>query len=75
MRTVTFVSKYDGLSIIQKEGREKRARLWCQAPGLDIYLIGSHSGAAFDRLNWMAMTMAQSMNIPLIALHYVKGSK
>lgn len=75
MRTVTLVSKYDGLQVTQKEGKEKKARLWCQAPGLDIYLLGSASGLAFDSLNHMAMTMAMSMNIPLISLHYVVKGK
>lgn len=74
-REVTLVSKYNGLSIAQKEGREKRSRLYAQAPGLDIYLIGTATGYAYDRVNHMMMTMAQSMNIPLISLKFADKEK
>jgi len=74
-RIVTLISKYEGSQVTQIEGKAQRARLFARAPGLDIYLSGSMSGKyTMDRLNHMAMTMAQSMNIPLSALHYVKGN-
>lgn len=76
MRVVTLINKYEGLTVFQQEGRKARAALFMQAPGLDIYLSGGCSGTyTLDRLNHMACTMAQSMNIPLTALHYVDKSK
>lgn len=76
MRSVTLINKYQGLTVFQIEGKAPRAFLWAQAPGLDIYLLGGVEGTyTLDRLNHMACTMAQSMNIPLSALHYVKRGK
>lgn len=74
-RIVTFESKYDGLMVIAIEGKSKGARLWCQAPSLDIYLKGSAAGASHDRLTNLACNLALEMHIPLISLHYVKGKK
>jgi len=72
MRIVTLVSKYDGLSVISKDEKVKGARLWCEAPGLQIYLKGTASGVAHDRLTNLACNLALSMHIPLISLHYTK---
>lgn len=74
-REVTIVSKYDGLTVYVNEGKLKKSRLWAQAAGLDIYLIGNASGAAHDRLTNMACNIAQGMNIPLMSLHYADGAK
>lgn len=74
-RVVTFISKYDGLSVISKDEKVNGARLWCMAPGLMIYLKGTASGVSHDRLTNLACNLALSMNIPLISLHYVKKGK
>ena len=75
MRTVTFVSKYDGLMVTQKDGRSKGARLWASAPGLEIYLIGTAKGVSHDRLTNLACNLALSIHIPLISLRYNDGRK
>lgn len=74
-RTVTIVSKYEGLSVTVKDEKVKGSRLWARASGLDIYLSGTAKGTAHDRITNMACNIALGMNIPLISLHYVKGSK
>lgn len=75
MRNVTFVSKYDGLMVIANEGKEKGARLWCEAPGLNIYLKGAASGPSHDRLTNLACNVALEMHIPLVSLHYTVKAK
>lgn len=74
-REVTFVSKYEGLSITQKEGKEKKARLWAIAPGLEIYLVGTAKGTAHDSLTNLACNLALGMHIPLISLRYNTRNK
>jgi hypothetical protein len=75
-RIITFECKYDGLSIVQREGALPRSRLWAQAPGLDIYVSGTAKGTVHDSLTNMACNMALSMHIPLISLRYVqRGNK
>jgi len=71
----TIVSKYDGLTVYVTDEKLKKARLWAKAPGLRIYLIGTASGTAHDRLTNMACAIAQNMHIPLISLRYEKGGK
>ena len=75
MRVVTFVSKYDGLSIVQKDGKQPKSRLWAEAPGLKIYIIGSAKGTAHDSLTNLACNLAIGLHIPLISLHYSRGGK
>lgn len=74
-RVVTLVSKYNGLQMSLEEGKSKRSRLYAKAPGLEIYLVGTATGYAYDRVNHMMMTMAQSMNIPLVSLKFAGKEK
>jgi len=71
----TIVSKYDGLTVIVKDEKVRGARLWAQAAGLNIYLVGTAKGSATDRLTNMACNMALEMHIPLISLKYVDKVK
>lgn len=71
----TIISKYDGLTVIVKDEKVKGARLWAQASGLNIYLLGTAKGAAHDRLTNMVCNMALGMHIPLISLKYVDKVK
>lgn len=76
MRVVTFVSKYDGLTIVQEDGKKKGARLWAVGAGLKIYLVGQAKGTSHDTLTNLGCNLAQSMNIPLTSFRYAaKGEK
>jgi len=71
----TIVSKYDGLTVHVVNERLPKGRLWAQAAGLNIYLVGTAKGTAMDRLTNMACNMALELHIPLISLKYVDKVK
>lgn len=65
---ITIVASFRYIAVVS--GRQKRARLEWQAPGLDIYLLGS-AAKCYDIAANVAMNECIARHIPLVACRRV----
>lgn len=67
---ITIENKYG--TIVVHEGKKlKGARLEWRAPGLEVYLKGTHAKCYHQSAN-LAMNYALSIHVPVISLRRVK---
>jgi hypothetical protein len=59
-------------SMIVMDGRSKGAKLWYQAPGLDIYVTGRVCACREHSVKFIAVEAAVSRHIPAISVKDVR---
>jgi len=73
MGNETITIKVHPMSMIVVDGRETGARLWYQAPGLDIYVWGAVPVKREHAVHFLAVENCVARHIPALSLRAVRA--
>lgn len=68
---ITFCVYVDYSVVVEKQGKEPKARLYAQASGLDIFVLIEDKDRHPDCLNSMLVNACINRHIPTTSLHLV----